>query len=127
MNDFIPDIDICLKSEEEQIDYKEYVLAKDKVKYTIKIGKTKSKIIIDCIHYEYKSNLDELIQISKLFNICKTIEEVYEFIINLFNKKKVSIKEIFRKIKDLYYSLKYSHKYFLKTGKELRKYFIKIL
>ena len=94
MNDFIPDIDICLKAEEEQIDYKEYVLTKDKVKYTIKIGKTKSKIIIDCIHYEYKSNLEELIQISKLFNICKTIEEVYEFIINLFNKKKVSIKEI---------------------------------
>ena len=94
MNDFIQDIDICLKAEEEQIDYKEYVLTKDKVKYTIKIGKTKSKIIIDCIHYEYKSNLEELIQISKLFNICKTIEEVYEFIINLFNKKKVSIKEI---------------------------------
>ena len=94
MNDNNPDIDIYLKPEEEQIDWKEYSLSKDKVKYNIKAGKTRTKIILNCIHYEYKSNLEDLIQISKLFNICKSIDEIYEFIINLFNKKKVTIKEI---------------------------------
>ena len=95
MNDNnIPDIDICLKLEDEEIDWKEYSLTKDKTKYNIKVGKTNSKIIINCIHYEYKSNLEDLIRISKLFSICKSIEEAYEFVINLFNRKKVSIKEI---------------------------------
>ena len=94
MNDNISDLDICLKAEDDQIEAREYSLTKDKIKYNIKVGKIKSKIIISSIHYEYKSNLEDLIQISKLFNICKSIDDVYEFIINLFNKKKVSIKEI---------------------------------
>ena len=94
MNDIIPDIDICLKAEEEQLESKEYSLSKENINYNIKVGKTKSKIVLSCIHYEYKSNLENLINISKLFNICKSIEEVYEFIINLFNRKKVTIKEI---------------------------------
>ena len=94
MNDIIPDIDVCLKAEEEQLESKEYSLSKENINYNIKVGKTKSKIVLSCIHYEYKSNLENLINISKLFNICKSIEEVYEFIINLFNRKKVTIKEI---------------------------------
>ena len=87
------DIDICLKPEEE-IESKEYSLSKDNIKYNIKVIKTKLKLILSCIHYEFKSNIEELITISKLFNICKSIEEVYEFIINLFNNKKVFINEI---------------------------------
>ena len=94
MNDIIPNIEKCLNLDEDQIDSKEYILSKDKIKYNIKIGKTRTKIIISCNHYEYKSNLEDLIQVSKLFSICKSIEEVYEFIIHLFIKKKVSIKEI---------------------------------
>ena len=87
------DIDICLKPEEE-IESKEFTLSKDNIKYNIRVIKTKLKLILSCIHYEFKSNIEELITISKLFNICKSIEEVYEFIINLFNKQKVFIKEI---------------------------------
>ena len=88
------DKDLCLDPSEEQIEFKEYSISKDNIKYNIKISLTKGKININCIHYENKFNLDELIKISKLFSICKSIEEVYEFIINLFNKKKISIKEI---------------------------------
>jgi len=94
MDEIMKDIDICLKPVEEQIDSKEFSLSKDSIKYNINVIKTKSKIILSCIHYEYKSNLEDLIKISKLFNICKSIEEIYEFIINLFNNKKVSIEEI---------------------------------
>ena len=86
-------MDIGLKPEEE-IESKEYSLTKDNIKYNIKVIKTKLKLILSCIHYEFKSNIEELITISKLFNICKSIEEAYEFIINLFNNNKVSIKEI---------------------------------
>ena len=96
MEDMMKDIkdnNICLKPEEE-IESKEYSLSKDNIKYNIKVIKTKLKLILSCIHYEFKSNIEELITISKLFNICKSIEEVYEFIINLFNNKKVSINEI---------------------------------
>ena len=87
------DIDICLNPEEE-IESKEYSLSKDNIKYNIKVIKTKLKLIMSCIHYEFKSNIEELITISKLFNICKSIEEAYEFIINLFNNDKVFINEI---------------------------------
>ena len=61
MNDIIPDIDVCLKAEEEQLESKEYSLSKENINYNIKVGKTKSKIVLSCIHYEYKSNLEKLI------------------------------------------------------------------
>ena len=93
MEDMMKNMDIGLKPEEE-IESKEYSLTKDNIKYNIKVIKTKLKLILSCIHYEFKSNIEELITISKLFNICKSIEEAYEFIINLFNNNKVSIIEI---------------------------------
>ena len=94
MTEFPNDIDTCLKTPESQLDLKEYTLNKDNNKYGIKIGKTKDEIILNYLNYEGKFNLDDLIKISKLFCICKSIDEVYEFIINLFNRNKVAIKEI---------------------------------
>ena len=94
MTEFPNDIDTCLKTPESQLDSKEYTLNKDNNKYGIKIGKTKDEIILNYLNYEGKFNLDDLIKISKLFCICKSIDEVYEFIINLFNRNKVAIKEI---------------------------------
>ena len=94
MSEFPNDIDTCLKTPESQLDSKEYTLNKDNNKYHIKIGKTKDEIILNYLNYEGKFNLDDLIKISKLFCICKSIDEVYEFIINLFNRNKVAIKEI---------------------------------
>ena len=94
MAEIINDIDIYLKTNEKQLDSKEYNLNKDNVKYNIKIAKTKDKIILNSINYEKKLNIDDLIKISKLFSICKSIDDAYEFLINLFNRNKIIIKEV---------------------------------
>ena len=86
--------DIVLKTPEKPLDSKEFKLSKDNYKYQIKISKTYDKIIINCQNFEDEFNLDDLIKTSRLFCICKTIDELYEFIINLFNKNKVIIKDI---------------------------------
>ena len=88
------EIDICLKTPEKPLDSKEFVLNKDNHKYNIKIGKTYERLLITCLNYEGGFNLDDLVKTSRLFCICKSIDEVYEFLINLFNKNKVIIKEI---------------------------------
>ena len=94
MTEFQNEIDMCLKTPEKQIESKEFTLKKDGIKYRIKIGKTRDKIFLTYLNYEMKSNLDDLIKTSKLFSICKSIDEVYEFILNLFSRNKVIIKEI---------------------------------
>ena len=94
MTDNINDIEIYLKGNEKQLDSKEYILSKDSVKYNIKIVKTKDKIIISSINYEKKFDIDDLIKISKIFCICKSIDDVFELIINLFNRNKITIKEV---------------------------------
>ena len=76
------------------IDTKEFSLIKENIKYNLKISKTKDKIFIRCNNYETKLNLDDFIKINPLFNICKTINDVYELILNLFTHNKVSINEI---------------------------------
>ena len=86
--------DIISKKTEKPLDSKEYKLTKDNYKYQIKISKEYEKIIISCLNFEDEYNLDDLIKMSRMFCICKTIDEVYEFIINLFNKNKVIIKDI---------------------------------
>ena len=87
-------IDISLKTPKKQIELKEFTINKEGIKHLIKIGKTKDKIILSSLNYEAKFNLEDLIKISKLFNICKSIDEAYEFIVNLFSRNKVNIKEI---------------------------------
>ena len=94
MTEIINDIDIYLKTQDKQLDSKEYILNKDSIKYNIKIAKTKDKLIISSINYEKKLNLDDLIKITKLFSICKSIDDAYELLINLFNRNKATIKEI---------------------------------
>ena len=88
------DIGFCLKTPEKQLDSKEFTLNKDNIKYHLKIGKTKDKIFLTTLNYEDKFTLDDIIKTSKLFSICKSIDEVYEFLINLFIRNKASIKEI---------------------------------
>lgn len=88
------EIDICLKTPEKPLDTKEFILNKDNHKYNIKISKTYERLLITCLNYEAGFNLDDLVKTSRLFCICKSIDEVYEFLINLFNKNKVIIKEI---------------------------------
>ena len=86
--------DLFIKTPAKPLDTKEFILNKDNHKYYVKIMKSYEKIIISCLNFEDSFSLDDLSKISKLFCICKTIDEGYEFLINLFNKNKVIIKEI---------------------------------
>ena len=94
MNESQTDIDIYYKTPEKQLESKEFTLNKDNIKYHIKIGKTNDKIFLTSLNYEAKLTLEDLKKTSKLFCICKSIDEVYEFLINLFIRNKVVIKEI---------------------------------
>ena len=76
------------------IETNEYLLSKNNISYTIKLCKTKNKIILIYNFYELKLTLNELINTNILFNVCRTIDDVYKLILTLFNKKKVKIKEI---------------------------------
>ena len=76
------------------IEKAEYPLSRNNISYIIKVCKTRSKIILISDNYELKLNLSELVKTNILLNVCRTIDDVYKLIINLFNKKKVKIKEI---------------------------------
>ena len=76
------------------IEKAEYSLSRNNISYIIKVCKTRSKIILISDNYELKLNLSELVKTNILLNVCRTIDDVYKLIINLFNKKKVKIKEI---------------------------------
>ena len=76
------------------IETNEYLLSKNNISYTIKLCKTKNKIILIYNFYELKLTLNELINTNILFNVCRTIDDVYKLILTLFNKKKIKIKEI---------------------------------
>lgn len=71
-----------------------YTIIKNNMKYDIDICKTKLKLILIYQNYELKLSLKELIKTNILFNVCRTIDDVYKLIVTLFNKKKVIIKEI---------------------------------
>ena len=76
------------------IENNEYTLTKNNISYIIKVCKTRNKIVLIYGNYEISLNLAELIKINILFNVCRTIDDVYKLIITLFNKKKVKVKEI---------------------------------
>ena len=50
MTDSPNDVDICLKTPEKQIESKEFTLNKESLKYNIKIGKTRDKIILSSLN-----------------------------------------------------------------------------
>ena len=74
------------------IEFEEYYLIKDNNAYKIIVGKRRNEIIIKCKNYEtklYNNNLPVIIK-SK-FN---SIDEAYDYIINIFNENKAKIKYI---------------------------------
>ena len=70
------------------IEYKEYELIKDNYKFNILIGKSENDIIVRTGDYETKLNNNNISL--KL----DTITDLYEFLINIFNQKKVIIKQL---------------------------------
>jgi len=82
---------------------KNYELMKDNKPYKIEVCEISDKILIKHINYKVKLSYDEISKITKvLFN---SIDEAYKYIENIFNKNKVSIKDVFvnDKIKLIFY------------------------
>ena len=74
------------------IEYEEYCLIKDNNEYKIYILKLKNEIIIKCKDYQISLNINNLsILIKSVFN---NIDDIYKFIINIFEQNKVKIKDI---------------------------------
>ena len=81
------------------IKYNEYFLIKENSIFRIIIRKIKNEILIKSRNYEIIFNFSTLLNITNLK--FKTIEESYEFLINIFEENKATIKDI-----NIYQSLK---------------------
>ena len=77
---------------EDILKYDEFYLIKENNAYKIIIEKLKNEILIKYKNYEIKLNNNDLSILSK--SIINTIDEAYQFIINIFEYNKVIIKEI---------------------------------
>ena len=81
-----------VEEEESLDDYEKYYLISQNYSHKFIIGKTKTSIIVKCKKYEVKLNNDLLSTLTK--SIIDTIDESYEFIINIFEEQKAFIKNI---------------------------------
>ena len=75
------------------IEFEEYYLIKDNNAYKITVEKRRNEIIFKCKNYEtklYNNDLSLIIK-SKRFN---SIDEAYDYIINIFDENKAKIKYI---------------------------------
>ena len=79
---------------ETLIEYKEYYLIKENIVHKIIIEKRKDEINIKTKNYEKKLDLNELSTLTK--SILNTIDDGYQFIINIFEENKVTIKDIIK-------------------------------
>ena len=77
---------------ENIIEQEEYYLIKDNSAFKFIIGKLTNEIIIKCKNYEIRLNYNDLSILTKA--ILKSIDEAYEFIINIFEYNKAFIKDI---------------------------------
>ena len=72
--------------------YNKYYLIKKNNAYKIIIGKAENEIFIKCQNYEIKMNNIDLSILSK--SKINTIDEAYQYIINIFEENNVTIEEI---------------------------------
>jgi WD40 repeat protein len=81
------------KEEEEKIiETKEYVILKDNKTHKFSVNKTNQSIIIRSFNYESRLVKEDLIKITKLF--FDTLDDGFKFITDIFDNKKVLIKEV---------------------------------
>lgn len=91
-------------NETEQIlEQNDFLLSKDDTSYKIEVYKTSDKVIIKNSNYKVKLSTNEISEITKI--IFNSINEAYKYIVKIFNKKKVIIKDILKnnKIKLIFY------------------------
>ena len=74
------------------IEYKEYHLTKENISYKVLVGKNESNIIISCNNYDINLKHNDFQNLAKCE--LKTNDNVYEYIINIFEKNNVYIKDI---------------------------------
>ena len=81
--------------EENNIYIKEYIIINENSEYKIKIEKKENEIIIESENYEIKLNKENLFLLFGNYNnLINDIDKIYKFIIKLFNRNKVQIKNI---------------------------------
>ena len=81
-----------VEEEESLDDYEKFYLISENYSHKFIIGKTKTSIIIKYKNYEVKLNNDILSTLTK--SVIDTIDESYDFIINIFEEHKAFIKNI---------------------------------
>ena len=87
-----------LNTNQNYIDFKEYKIYYNKSPFIL-IGLAKEEVILTSFNYVKKINKNEL---SKLTNIIyNSLEELYEFIKNIFEQNKVIIKEVTKEMMKL--------------------------
>ena len=80
------------KLQNQNIEYQEYFIIKENTIYKITITKIDSNIIIKCKNFAINLKLNYLLLITK--KNFKSIDEAYEFIINLFEENNVFVDKI---------------------------------
>ena len=91
-----------IKIPDKNIEPKEKILLKREFKlqylsdfYEIIIGKTKNNILLKSSYYEIKLDIENSSYLTN--TIFKSVDDLFEFIENIFNQNKSYIKEIFPK------------------------------
>ena len=79
---------------EEIIENLSFILKMKEISHTITLCKTKTGILFISDNYELKLNLKEFLYMNIVFNICKTIDDIYKLLIALFKRRKVKIIDI---------------------------------
>ena len=81
------------------LNFKQYTIYYNESPFDILIGLTKEYVLIKSFNYDKKINKNEL---SKLTNVIfNSVEELYEFIKNIFEQNKVIIKEVTKEMMKL--------------------------
>ena len=79
-------------NKEKIIESQQYKLIKNNKIYNISINKTKDNILINCFNYENRLSIIDLSKLTKIY--MDNIDNAYKFIKNVFDNKKVIIKDI---------------------------------
>jgi hypothetical protein len=95
---------LTAKEGEEMQDSKEYKINSEKDTFQVKIGKNKlkNKIIFRALKtnelvenfYEHNFSFEEIVQLDKTFRAYDELDEIFLILLNIFEDKKVEIKEV---------------------------------
>jgi hypothetical protein len=85
--------------EDTILEINEYIIPKGNIPLTFFISKTKNYVIIRSIFYELKLNPNDFSKITK--DLFRSVDEIYQFLKNIFEKKNIIIPEISNKMMKL--------------------------